>query len=220
MATDDPAGSILTQAERDRIRADMLFRDEIREEIATAAAAGTLVSRVRQTVLKSPVIATLVGGLLLNSFGVMKAHYDKKQAQEQAMLEKRIAIASQFAQDISHTISIEVFFSKHKLWLKEHRDDPDPRNETGMSRAEVNAQTFELWKLLMQAKPEKAIFSEVRSFFSDPKLPALLDAADHAIDQAQAATTPQERRSREADLDKILDDVMKTLEGEIGRPSR
>lgn len=104
-------GSTPTQAERDRIREEMLHRAEIREEIAAAFAGGTLASRVRQTVLKSPVIATLVGGLLLNSFGVVKAYYDQKQARDQALLEKRIAIVSGFAQDIARTASIQLYLS-------------------------------------------------------------------------------------------------------------
>lgn len=71
----------------------------------------------------------------------------------------------------------------------------------------------------MQAKPEKAIFAEVRFFFSDPTLHGLLDDAENAIDRADSAPR-EDRKVRKAELEIALDNVMAALEGEIRKTSK
>jgi hypothetical protein len=202
--------SLLTAAERTRLREEMLLREELREELRNAAANN---KSSGGGFWKSPVFATILAGLFLNLFSGVTAHFERRQVREHAMLDKRIAIASSVAQDLPTWISLKASVDKKRLWLHAHVEE-SAKDFIGASREDALKAYTELYKLLLHSHGIDAILGDVRLFFSTPEVERILDRFDTAP-SLNEAKSDEELMATVKTLGQLSDQLRAVLAEEI-----
>ena len=183
--------------DRERVREELLLREELRREIEIAAETAVK-SRGRWSFLRGPAVATAVGGLLLNLFGYVSAHYQKQQARDQALMEKQIAVATAITNDLPNTLMTFASMRKARLWLDDERNKTaDARTpDLGLDRAEQTKLYFDLWKAYLASRKIESMIAELRIFYASDRIKPLIDAEDAALRAIADAHTIPELRER------------------------
>jgi hypothetical protein len=210
---------ILTEEERERIRLETILRAEVHREVAAAFAKKTgLFDR-----LNSPFVITFLGGVCITlagqTFVRMSAESQQARAREEALFEKKVSIASAYANDIETANSLAGTIKKKRLWLLANPSS-DARDDLGRSRAEMEKEFWETWKLYIQARKFASVITDVRSAFTSPAVEAAAQDLLKAYEAEQLSKTDAELEQRDRDGEKLVEKLSRAMSEEIHSGSR
>jgi hypothetical protein len=198
---------MLEERDRERIREEMLLREDIRNELAKPIVG----QRGILPILNSPFAITVIAGILLSllsqTFICSNADKERLLTQEKANREKMTSIITLSANDISTFLSLEGSWIFEKIWLRNNKGAEDMR--LGRSREEVYKSYREHWNLMMQARKPDAVFSEIKSFFCTAEVAHLTKK------MAKILETIGELKTEES-VDQTVRDGNRTFESLIG----
>lgn len=193
---------MLTDDDRGRLREEMVLREEMRRELSRPSEGAKLGIR---SFLNSPFFITVIAGFAISVVGHLfvrtNAEYARERAAEGAIRDKKMAVTSALANDLSTYIGMKGSFLKRKIWLNSHRDESAMRD--GATRADVQKEYFDIWKLMMQARKPDAVLAEVRSFFASPEV---IDDAD----KVESAIAALDEAKTEADVEPLAKEQEKS----------
>jgi hypothetical protein len=162
--------------------------------------------------LNSPFVITFIGGALITFSTQMflrtSAAAERERAREQAIFEKKVAVATSYANDIETASQLAGTVKKKRLWLAANTA-PEARDDLGRTRATIEAQFWEAWKLEVQARKFSSVITEVLTLF---KSQAVLKSARELVNAFNA-----EQASRNDEELEQRDEVVVKLEGELAR---
>ena len=186
---------MLSEDEKARIRHEMFLREDIHRELARAKQAEKRYGV--HPFLNSPFFLTAVCGLLAGiisqTYACTRARSERREARENALREKQIALLSSVANDVSTYVSTMGSMRKLKLWLQ---NSQDPQDAIGRSREEVRGIYTEYFKFYLQARKADSILAEVRGYYKNGEVIELADKEERAVDAMEDAKTEDEVRRR------------------------
>ena len=167
--------------DRERVGEELL-RELLRREIAIATEAAVK-KPGRWSFVRGSVFATVVGGAFLNLFGYASAYRQKQQAHDQALLEKQIAVAAGFTNDLPNTLMTYVSMRKAKFWLEDEKNkSPDAKTpDLGLDRQEEMKLYLDLFKSYLQSRKTDSMISELRIFYASESVKPFIDGEDAAL---------------------------------------
>jgi hypothetical protein len=205
---------ILTEAERERIRLETILRAEVHREVAAAfSKKAGLFDR-----LNSPFVITFLGGACITLAGQalvrMSSESQRIEAREEAMFEKKVAIASTYAGDIETANVLTGTLRKKRLWLLAN-PNPDARDELGRPRAEMEKEFWETWKLYVQARKLASVITDVRSAFISPAVQEAAEGVLKAYQAEQRSQTDAELEQNRIEEEKSITKLSQAMSDEL-----
>lgn len=213
--TRPPHFSVLTDEDKARIRAEVIFREDIRREVDAARTkrhGGGLFDFLNSRFFIS-VVAALGLSFATQLFVRANSAAARAAAHEQAIRTKRLELVTSAANDLSTYGSLRGSWLKKKLWLRLH---PTLDNLNGTPRKDVEATYMDLYMRMMAVRRPEAALAEVTSFFESK---AVADAAA-ALDKAMTATADAKLDTEIEGLCHAEDEVRATLLRAMGEEAK
>lgn len=212
-------GDVLNEAERERVREETLLRAEVRREVE-AAFSKKLGWFGR---LNSPFMITVMGGIFITIAGQLfvrvSSVVERRQALDQATLEKKLAVLTSYATDVETAEAFEGAVLAKRRWLREH-PNADDRDDFGLPRAKVEDQLVDIYKAYLPSKKMLAVLTEVRAFFVTAPVQQAADTFDNAWTAVEEAKTADEQKKKWPDAVKASQALAQAMSEEIRQASR
>jgi hypothetical protein len=209
---------VLTDTERERIRLETILRAEVHREVAAAfSRKAGLFDR-----LNSPFVITFLGGACITLAGQalvrMSAESQRAQSREEAIFEKKVSIASTYANDIETANVLTGTLKKKRLWLLAN-PSPDARDELGRPRAEMEKEFWETWKLYVQARKLASVITDVQSTFTSPAVQEAAQGVVNAYEAEQRSQTDAELEQNRLEEEKTVTQLSHAMSDELHQGS-
>jgi hypothetical protein len=213
---------MMSESDRARVREEMLLREEIRRELAPPTASPS--RKIGPAFIHTPFFITVICGFCISLMGNMfvraNAQNERFLARENSLREKKTAIVSSFADDLSTLSSIRASWLVRKLWLDAHQKEPSETYKYGQTRDQVYGLYVDLWKMLMKTRKSDAILAEARSFFDSEQVQLLLTEEMHAQEAIGKAKSEEDIQTRSDAENKVREKVLMAMGNELRRASR
>lgn len=203
---------ILSPEERQHIRAEMMFRDEVRRELKLIEPPARQEPSWRRRVepfldmMSKPVVLTIIFGLaaslITTSLQQRAAGRDKEQAYLQTLQDRKFQLLSSFDAGFNKSFSSQIWYSEKSKWVNKYSDHPEAF-PGGL--AEYNKMIDDLeakWKDLSALPTSEGLFAQVEALFDSPAVHRKLQALREAekVTGADHNTLERQVRPKVADL--------------------
>jgi hypothetical protein len=215
----DEASKVLSDAECERIRHETIVRAEVHREVETALAKkfGWF------NKLNSPFVITFLGGVCITlagqAFVRVGAATERDRARDEAIFEKKVSVASSYANDIETAVLLAGTVKKKRLWLRANQG-PDARDDLGRSRTEMEKEFWEAWKLQVQARKFPSVITEVLTVFTSLAVQRAAQELVNAFKAEDASKTDEEVERHDADEEKQEGELARAMSDEIRQGNR
>ena len=210
----DVEPTVLTEAERERVRHETLLRAEVHHEVE--AALGKKLGWFNK--LNSPFVITFLGGVCITlagqAFVRVSAAAERDRARDEAVYEKKVSVASSYANDIVTAHLLAGTVKKKRLWLQAN-PSPDARDDLGRSRAAMESEFWEVWKLQVQARKLPSVITEVLTVFTSPAVQRAAQELVTAFKAEDASKTDDELERHRAEEEKAQGELARAMSDEI-----
>jgi hypothetical protein len=173
--------------------------------------------------LNSPFVITFLGGMIITFatqlFVRGSAAAERERGREQAIFEKKVAVAISYANDIETASQLAGTVKKKRLWLHAN-PSPEAHDELGRTRATMEGQFWEAWKLSVQARKFPSVITEVLTLFRSPEVLRAARELIDAFNAEQAARTDDELEQRDAVVMKLEGELAHAMSDEIWHTGR
>jgi len=205
--------SILSEEEKEHIRAEMRFREELRRELKIIEpSANQKPSRIARAIeyLSKPIFTTIIFGALI-SFGMWyvqhkAAREEKERAYLLTLQERKLQLLGSFDANFNNSFSSRLHYSQKLNWVnsyKDPKDFPGGRAEYYKAQDDLEAK----WKALSALPTYTGLCAQVHSLYESTKVRKGVEELRKAAEESRMMPV-----ASETDIYTILDSVRPKVE--------